>query len=652
MLPGRNGFVVLSSRMLIAALAGALAGAGGLSAAYMRRPGFAHDMDRDMPRRVASGFFPVEQFGDTTFAWTSRRADVRLAGLDRTTAWACSVRVRGGRSDPGTQPTVDFAIDGISVATSTASNEFQEMQGIAPPRAAAGLILTITSSRTVVPGPSDPRELGIQVDRLRCEPVAARARPPSESMRNAALSSAFFGASLALAGLPLGLALCSIVVLAALQAVPLSSGPAPYTGFSATMTWFALWIAGSALAIVRVLDRLRTQRLQQAARFVVLFSAGVLYLELAGLLHPSKLLVDAVFHAHRLEWVLAGRYYFTQPMPGGVSFPYAIGLYVFAAPWSIVVRDHVTLLRVVVCASHVIAGALLYPLIARAWSNRTAGAMAVVLFAGVPLPFGLIGNANLTNAFGQSAALVTLIAASTLAPRPGRVAPVIALFLLCALAVLSHVSTCALLVLTLVALAVFYRWRGGTSLHRTAWTLLAVTAAAVLVAWLLYYGHFTEVYRTALRVRAEAPAALSTTEPVTAPMAGRPALPVQARLANALAFTVTAIGWPILLLAAVGVWRVWAGAMRDRAVWLIAAWGVAYVAFLGVAVMRVDAPFQRYAAEFFGRVLLATYPAAVMLAGLGTSWAWSANYTTRTASAGLLLAAIVVGVQHWTGWFM
>jgi len=404
--------------------------------------------------------------------------------------------------------------------------------------------------------------------------------------------------------------------------------------------------------VLKGLERWRRQPLQNTARFVLLFSAAALYLKLLGLLHPSKLLVDALFHAHRFEGVLGGRYYFTQGMPAGVSFPYAIGLYVFAAPWSVFTHDYVTLLRVVVCTAEVVAGALLYPLIARTWGDRVAAAVAVVLFNVVPLPYGLIGNANLTNAFGQAVALVALVVASMLPPRPGRVTPVIGLFLLCALAFLSHVSTFALLLVTLVAVAFFYRWRGGPALHRTAWSILGVTVTATLFAVVVYYGHFGEVYRTALRVRAEAPTAQSPTETGAPglPSSPRTPMPLQTRIANALTFTVTAIGWPILILAVAGVWRLWAGGMRDRAAFIVAAWGIGYVAFLGVAVMRVDAPFQRYAAEFFGRVLFATYPAAVMLAARGTGWAWRAGRATRIGSAVLVLSAVVVGMQHWLGW--
>ena len=105
-----------------------------------------------------------------------------------------------------------------------------------------------------------------------------------------------------------------------------------------------------------------------------------------------------------LQLVLSGGYYFTQVMPSGVTFPYAIGLYVVATPWTALTSDYVTLLRTVVCVVEAIAGALLYAAVVKAWGDRTAGALAVMLFHLVPLPYGLIGNANLTNAFGQSVA--------------------------------------------------------------------------------------------------------------------------------------------------------------------------------------------------------------------------------------------------------
>ena len=143
-----------------------------------------------------------------------------------------------------------------------------------------------------------------------------------------------------------------------------------------------------------------------------------MYLLLLAVLHPSKALVDALFHAHRLEWVRAGNYFFTQPMPDGVAFPYAIALYVVASPWMALTRDHVALLRIVVCTAHVLTGLLLYAAVLHRWNDRLAGALAVVLWSLIPQWFVVVGNANLTAAFAQS--IATAIAADRGDSRAGR----------------------------------------------------------------------------------------------------------------------------------------------------------------------------------------------------------------------------------------
>src|SRR4029079_17228302 len=141
----------------------------------------------------------------------------------------------------------------------------------------------------------------------------------------------------------------------------------------------AFWTAMPA-ALLTVVARQTRHPLHRAAQFVIVWSAAIIYLQLLALLHPSKQVIDAVFHAHRLEWVMDGRYFFTQPMPSGVQFPYAIGLYVFAAPWTAFTRDYVSLLRIVTVAAESIAGALLYWMVVRRWGDRLAGGIAVALF--------------------------------------------------------------------------------------------------------------------------------------------------------------------------------------------------------------------------------------------------------------------------------
>jgi hypothetical protein len=261
------------------------------------------------------------------------------------------------------------------------------------------------------------------------------------------------------------------------------------------------------------------------------------------------MIIDAVFHAHRLQWVLDGRYYFTQPMPNGVSFPYAIGLYVFAAPWSWLTSDYVTLLRVVVTAAEVTAGALLYFVVAQIWRDRLVAVLAVLFFHTVPLPYGILGNANLTNVFGQATALVTLVVAATFVPGRLRIA---SFFAICALAFLSHISTFAVLSVTLAALAAWFWVLGGPALRRIGVAVLAVAVVAGIVSVAVYYGHFGEVYATALQSRTAA--AVSTSEgPQVDASSARMTSPVGARLVRSARLTTIELGWPVLALAAIGL---------------------------------------------------------------------------------------------------
>jgi hypothetical protein len=135
------------------------------------------------------------------------------------------------------------------------------------------------------------------------------------------------------------------------------------------------------------------------------------------------------------------------------------------------------------------------------------------------------------------------------------------------------------------------------------------------------------------------------------------------RVADALVQTVSSIGWPIVLLALVGIWRVSidvtpgrqggaAPAGHDRLVLVLAGWGIAWLAFvLFTVLIRVGPGYQRYAAEFLGRVDLATYPAAVILAARGAFWMWRRGLVLRVASGVLVSSAVLLGVREWLVWF-
>jgi hypothetical protein len=487
--------------------------------------------------------------------------------------------------------------------------------------------------------------LGVFVDRWSCAPDPAfTPLPPRPVLRTAAIASAAFGAVLLLMGAPLGMFLAGVGVIAGLQALPFARGLGPFSPFAVPIEWLAVAVAFVMLATWLLLRMALKRPLSSTARVALFLTFGCLYLKLVALFHPSKLIVDAVFHAHRLEWVMDGRYFFTQPMPSGVRFPYAIGLYVFAAPWTILTADLVSLLRIVVTTAEAFGGLLIYGLVARGWADRTVAATAAVLCALVPLTFEVVGNANLTNAFGQSAALAALGAATLLPLARGKWRSWIVLMLLCAFALLCHISTLTLLSAILAALVVLYRFFGLPSLRSEAWMIGSAFIAAGALSVVLYYGHFGEEFRSAARLRATS-GSVSTTTRLPTPVS------VTTRVADAAQVGIRSVGLPLLLLAVPGVviWirRGW----RDRLGLAIAALTMTFFgAVASVAVTPVEQGFYRYALEFVSRVTLATYPAIVILAALGAVSAWRQGGVARLAGVAAIVAAIATAGDAWMDW--
>lgn len=630
-------------KVLISLTVAALTGPAALAIVYAARPGFTLEMDRPIPR-VLTGFYAGERAGEETFAWSQRQATMRLSGLDRRGAWLCIVRLRGGRADTRLLPEVTLAVDGIVVGRHTTTNDFSDIRVSLAPRGGSGAIITLDTS-TFVPGGGDTRELGVYVDRWTCAPDPAFVPlPPRPVMRTAAIATTAFGAVLIVMSAPAVVFLIGVAAVAGLQAIPLARDLGPFSAFAVPIEWFAVALALVVLVTLCLL-RLAMKRSVSAAGRVALFvTFGLLYLKLLVLFHPSKLLVDAVFHAHRLEWVLDGRYFFTQPMPSGVRFPYAIGLYVFAAPWTTFTTDLVSLLRIVVMAGEAIAGLLIYALVARCWGDRVVAAAAATFYGLVPRTFEMIGNANLTNAFGQSAAIAVLAAATLLPLSKGQWKTWIGLMLLCAFALLCHISTLTLLSAILAALAVLYRWFGRPALRTEAWMIGTAFIVAGVLSVVLYYGHFGDAFRSAARVRATA-GAVTTTTAVPTPVS------MTRRVTDVARVSAQSIGWPLVLLAVPGVvfWvrRGW----RDRLGLAIAALTITFFVFVtSTAMMPVQQGFYRYALEFVTRVTLATYPAMVIWAALGAVSGWRLGGLARIAGVVLAVAAIATAGDAWIGW--
>jgi hypothetical protein len=371
------------------------------------------------------------------------------------------------------------------------------------------------------------------------------------------------------------------------------------------------------------------------ARVVAAFSFVVVAIELLVLGHPDLPIGDAVFQAHRFQDVLAGHYYFTSLAPGNYQFPYPIGLYLVSAPFSGLARgelQNAALLRVVVVTASAAGAALLYRFVWDWRKDDVAATGAVVGYHLLPLGFNVIATGNLTNMFGQAIAIMVFVVASRSLTGGGYSRLLLFLGLAC-LAFLSHTSTFAVLATQLILLGLalvllpglarsYVETRPDPGVRRAGIVLLAATVAAVLVAVVVYYAHFMDVYREAwTRITAEtgrATAAAGDRTPVV-------------RLLDVPRVLQLSYGGALIALAAAGTIEL----VRRRPIEIA---GMAVVMWIAAAllfqIIGIVTPVDM-------RHALAALPAVAVLAALGFGWGWRYGGWLRLALA--LLAA-------WSAW--
>src|SRR4051812_759928 len=448
-------------RAAAAALLGALAAAAWSAVLYAWHPAFSIEFDRDLPRNVSGVYGPErDPENGRTFAWTGEDAVVRLPGLDRRVDWTLSLRVRGGRVPPAINPAITVLVDGTAIDTRPTAPDFSDIQIVIPRRPERrGLTLGLRSSATFVPGPGDPRPLGLMLDRLQIVPSGI-VLVPRAALDATALSGAAMGAAIAMLGVTAGSAIGAALLLGAGDAAVVTRGFGPFTDYPAVVVRLAISIALAVAMLSLAVHYRRRHPLRNTARFAGAFSAAALFLKLLVLLHPNMGVGDTMFHAHKFQGVLAGNFYFTSIAPGGYSFPYPPGLYVFASLFAGLVRrgaGDMALLRIICASADAAAGLLLYTLVARNWGARLAAAAAVAIYHLMPLSFGVLTTGNMSNSFAQSAAVAALVLIAwplTAGPGARMVAPraVAVLSALLLVAFLSHTGTLATLFVSAVCI--------------------------------------------------------------------------------------------------------------------------------------------------------------------------------------------------------
>jgi hypothetical protein len=561
---------------------------------------------------------------------------VRLPGLDRHLAWTATLRVRGGRAAPARNPALVVMADGVAIATHETSADFVDVTVVIPPRPERrGLLLGLQSSETFTPGDSDPRHLGVMIDRLSIEPSGV-VLVPRPALVAAAISSAAMGAAIALLGVTPGSAIGAAVVLGAGDAAVVTRGFGPFTDYPSIVMRLAIWIALSVVVLSVTTEALRRTTLRNTARFAAAFSASALFLKLLVLLHPNMGVGDTMFHAHKFQGVLAGNLYFTSIAPGGYSFPYPPGLYVFASLFSGLVRrgaGDMALLRIVCTAADAVAGLLLYTAVARARGDRLAGAMTVAIYHLMPLSFGVLVTGNMSNAFAQSAAVAALAIMAYGAPPGRRWVWTCALAAALLTAFLSHTGTLATLFGAAVFVATLFALRGAPDVKRAGLGVAIATLAAAAIAVSVYYIHFMPTYRAEFaRIGHETAAAARD--------AGGRTIGDRLRLVPySLGIYV---GAPVLLFAVLGAVELARRRAGERLTIAVAGWTLACLAFL---VLGVVTPVDM-------RPYLAALPAIAIAAGYGGAWAWSEGWPLhrglwRITTAAFLAATISTGFHAW-----
>lgn len=620
-------------RAVAAAILAAFAGAIVLALVYGGSATLDVDFDETPPRGIIDGIYPSERDPNTglTFVWTAETLTIDLDDFDRRVDWLLQIRARGARGGGAPNPDLLFFVDGVLVLTHPSHVDYEDVQVPIPARPAQeGLAISMRVSSTFVPGPSDPRALGVMVDSLTLTPSAI-ALPPRSALTGVALASAALGAAVALLGVTPASAVGTAILLSAALAALVARGFGPYTDYADVVARTTIWTGVVTALLAAGVRQLRGQPFRNTAKFALAFTAAAFLLELLVFLHPNMPIGDALFHAHRFQDVLGGRYYFTSIAPGNYQFPYAPGLYFFAIPFAGLVRRgaaDMTLLRTIVCAADVLVGLLLYRMAVGVRGDRLAGALAVALYHLIPLGFGVVATGNLTNAFAQSISVAALALMASPAERLEHRAAVLGLAAILAAAFLSHTSTFAIGSVGVCIVALLFWWRGGPALRSPAAAVLLAGIAAVVIAVVVYYAHFVETYRTELaRIGGETAAA--------APDAGGRG--IAERLASVPRYLDIYFGIPALALASWGAASLWRRGARDRTTLVASGWLVTCGLFLVLGILTpVD---MRY--------YLAAIPALALFAASASAIAWSSVGLSRGVALTLLGWTVLVALRAW-----
>ena len=584
---------------------------------------------------TTDGFYPAELDAGSNghFSWTKNSARLIFPELDRSQAYRLLLRVTAARPSGVPLPShVTLTVDGTVLATAQPQNERQLVSAVIPAQAVRGAVVVIDVSDTFVPGPHDDRTLGVIVDEVSLRPESGRFSVSGLVALRAALSVALGVAGLWMCGLRgrLGI-LASLGLTAGFTGLLLQDGA--FIGSYAA----CLVGVGGGLAVLGLVVAVLRWRWPGSATLpewpvAVGLVLGVAALELAVFAHPLAQVGDGIFQVHRAQEVRGGQYFFTSITPQPFfEFPYPVALYLVAMPfWRFFTTDlgHVLLLRSVTLVAHALAGIGFYAAVRRQWSDGRAALVCATLWMLARAPLEGLSNANLTNVFGQGVFGVAMAGVGWLSAGAASVVSLAGTCFSIFIAFLSHFGTTMvglpLLGVVSVALIVF----GRRAARRAGLLVLALTLIASAASYVVYYSHFTAVFRQTFdRVTSRQP------EP---PTKSKLVAPPSEKLKQWYAGTGDDYGRPSLSLMATAL----AGAVllarrrrRDGVTLVLAGWGLIWVGFTALGIFS---PISI-------RVNLAAAPVFVCLA------AYALSALARRSHSGAVASALAAVIIAWDG---
>jgi len=583
-----------------------------------------------------SGFYRPELDTGTGrhYSWTTDHAQLAFPNLSRSIAYLVTIELRHARPAGVAPPTVRVSVDDKLVLSQDTAATGNRISFEIPRDSRPEAIVTFDVNPTYVPGPPDPRALGVIVDDVAVAPVHGSFRPTLSVTLQAMAAIALC----VLACWMLGLRGWWFGVAAGGMAIGLDWLLLTDAAFAGGYVQRLVGIGLAAALTAAVFGALRLKRPAFAgvagwsAIVAVVLAATVV--KLGVFWHPLAIVGDGIFQVHRAQAVHAGQYFFTSVTPRPFyEFPYPIALYLAAQPfwhWFPTELDLLRLLRTLSIVVDALAGIALALAARRQWPESRTPLWIAALYPFARAPLEALSNANLTNLFGQGVFSVALAAIAWLAPGISMSGAAFALALLfLVVAFLSHFGTLTvgLCVLGAVAIGLLALGRGFT--RRAGVWVIALTMAASAASWFVYYSRpeFRDVY--AKTYASMSSRAADNSSKIDA----APQVKLQ-RWWSGVGDDYGRPGVGVIAAAIMGLVLVWRRAPRSGATLVFSFWIAAWLALSALGILT----------SLTLRANLAAAPAFIVFSAVTLS------VVADRSRAGAVAAAALFTLLAWDGW--